>query len=384
VLSPTPFKLGGGWSQEVVRSLPGRPSRKRPSVDSGSSNGLSKRQRTEIEVDNTETEAEVETETEDTAAELETETGDNEVTPPAASLTGCNATPATVLDSEPSIASSRSLGDSIPPSRTLASEIPPSQNSFPTLPPSDLIAPITGPVHTRLRRTLLERSFDRADRTSQAAHTAQSQANANESQTADMEKLPETEFNSAPSTFRRAALGSLSTPRTYSGSRSFRPSNPNPNPEVSAGRLTPSQLIGQERARAVAAKARAAITSTVPDRRRTRLFVTALRDPTDRPQARPPLGARSNAVGRRMGGPRQLDPVSAARADMVAFNRAVAHGDATSLAESVIRQSQRTARCMPPVSRPSDGLLDDSEEILAQAEAYAKGKWPVSISILIL
>ncbi|CAE6370490.1 unnamed protein product [Rhizoctonia solani] len=77
-----------------------------------------------------------------------------------------------------------------------------------------------------------------------------------------------------------------------------------------------------------------------------------------------------------MGASRRLDPASAARADMVEFNRAVAQGQATSFVESATRQSERTARCAAPKSRPLDELLEDDEEMLVQAEALAKGKWP--------
>jgi hypothetical protein len=64
---------------------------------------------------------------------------------------------------------------------------------------------------------------------------------------------------------------------------------------------------------------------------------------------------------------------------MLAYNKAIAQGKATSLIESVRRENEGTARCKPPTSRPPDGLLEDDEEELAQAESYAKSKWPVSL-----
>jgi hypothetical protein len=78
-----------------------------------------------------------------------------------------------------------------------------------------------------------------------------------------------------------------------------------------------------------------------------------------------------------------MDPVSAARTDMLAFSQAMAQGEATSLVQSVTRESERTARCAPPESRPSDELLDDDEEMLVQAEAFAKLRWPVSFNIVL-
>ncbi|KAG8692874.1 hypothetical protein FRC11_003309, partial [Ceratobasidium sp. 423] len=374
VLSPTPFQVGGGWSQDVVGSQPSGPSKKRPSAASGLSDGSGKRQRTEIVVDNTDTE----TESDDTAMESETDTDDNRVPPRAAPLPMRDATPATVLDSQPSAASSHSLGGSIPPPCNPASREPLPQDDTPIPQTPNPTIPVRVPIPAHLRRTLLQRFLDQVDRATEAAEEAQAQApNTNNQpsdgdQAADVDEVPETEFGSTPNTSQHATLGSSSTPRTYAGSRSHLP----PDSEAPAERMTPSQLIRQERARAIAAKVHADMAKMVSGRRRSRLFATALQDPAARPQARPPLGARSNAVGRRMGGPRRLDPVSAARADMVAFNRAVAQGEATSLAEGVRRQSQRTARCAPPASRPLDELLDDDEETLAQAEAYAKGKWP--------
>ena len=77
-----------------------------------------------------------------------------------------------------------------------------------------------------------------------------------------------------------------------------------------------------------------------------------------------------------------MDPVSAAHADILAFNQAVAQGEATTLVESVTWQSERTARCAPPELRKPDDLLKDNEEMLAQAEAFAKLRWPVSLIIL--
>ncbi|KEP45196.1 hypothetical protein V565_304310, partial [Rhizoctonia solani 123E] len=305
VLSPTPFGVSGRWSQDAVRSLPGRPARKHSRAASDLSDGSSKRRCTEIVVENTDTES-------------ETDADDNKAPPRAPPLPTRDATPATVLDSEPSVTSSRSLGDPTP-----------------LLP--NLIAPVTGPVHGRLRHTLLERFLDHADRTADAAEAAQAQAPTDRDQTAEVDEVPETEIDSAPNTSQRATPGSSHTPRTYGGSRSHRLPDPEASAEASTERFTPSQLIRRERSRAVAAKAHAEMATLARGRRRSRLFATALRGPVVRPQARPPLGARSNAVGQRMGGPRQLNPVSAARADMVAFNRAVAQ---------------------------------------AQAEAYAKGKWP--------
>ncbi|KAG8729428.1 hypothetical protein FRC11_008798 [Ceratobasidium sp. 423] len=359
MLSPTPFQVGGGWSQDVVGSQPSSPSKKRPSATSGLSNGSGKRQCTEIVVDNTDTE----TESDDTATESEMDTDDNRVPPQAAPLPMRDAMPATILDSQPSATSSHSLGGSIPPPCNPASREPLPQDNTPIPQTPNPTILVRVPIPTHLCRTLLQRFLDQVDHATEAAEEAQAQApNTNNQpsdrdQAADVDEVPETEFGSTPNTSQHATLGSLSTPRTYAGSHSHLP----PDSEAPAEHMTPSQLIRQEHARAIAAKVHADM---------------AKMDPAARPQAHPLLGARSNAVGRHMGGPRWLDPVSAACADMVVFNRAVAQGKATSLAEGIRRQSQHMARCAPLASCPLDELLNDDEETLTQAEAYTKGKWP--------
>ncbi|KAG9089509.1 hypothetical protein FRC06_001512 [Ceratobasidium sp. 370] len=62
---------------------------------------------------------------------------------------------------------------------------------------------------------------------------------------------------------------------------------------------------------------------------------------------------------------------------MINFNQAVAWESATGFVESVTCQSERTAHCAPPASRPSSLLLEDDEEMLVQAEAFAKSKCPM-------
>ncbi|GAB1528370.1 hypothetical protein RhiTH_011564 [Rhizoctonia solani] len=91
-------------------------------------------------------------------------------------------------------------------------------------------------------------------------------------------------------------------------------------------------------------------------------------------QLRPPPKKNITTHGQRAGGSRRLDPVSAARADMLKFNKAVAQGKAPSLIKSVRRESQGATQCGSPTSRPPDGLLEDNEEDLAQAKACAKSR----------
>ncbi|KAF8593926.1 hypothetical protein BDV93DRAFT_516183 [Ceratobasidium sp. AG-I] len=51
---------------------------------------------------------------------------------------------------------------------------------------------------------------------------------------------------------------------------------------------------------------------------------------------------------------------------------------ATSFVQSATRQSQRTAWCQAPASRPRNELLPDDKEDLAHAEALANNRWPDS------
>jgi hypothetical protein len=90
-------------------------------------------------------------------------------------------------------------------------------------------------------------------------------------------------------------------------------------------------------------------------------------------------GSTSSHTTRRQDN-RRLDPVSAARADMVAFNEDVAQGRARSFVESATRANRRRSNegCGPVRDRPAHGLVEDDEEDLAAAQAFAKGTYPVS------
>jgi hypothetical protein len=385
MLPPTPLPVGGGWSQGVMGSLQvTHSSSKRSSDGSVLSEGSSKRQRMQAAEDDTATESETDDELARVVDESAREAADcimlacpncnpdGRIPPP---LHGTHppppsrdATPSTVLDSQPSNVSSLSLGDPIPPRVDSQSDCP----SAPALP--SLMTTLHGPVHARLHTKLLKRHLNNTDREAETIQSGLSYISPSSTQRATHGSL----------------CGSLSNPQTYSGPRSHLPSEPESTITEPADTnniadnliqpnspdLTPSQLIRRERARAVTAKAHAEMVEIAP--RRHPLFATASQPPASRSQPRPAVGGRGNSIGQRMGGPRRMDPISAACADMVAFNRAVAYGEATSFIVSVTRQSERTAQCSPPLSRPSDELLEDDEEMLAQAEAYAKSKWPVS------
>ncbi|KAG8690901.1 hypothetical protein FRC11_008261 [Ceratobasidium sp. 423] len=415
MLPPTPLHVGGGWSQEVLggsgTTAPST-SMKRRSDGSSTPDDSGKRQRmaTAVPDDDTATEPETDDEPLDnTDASIRaftkrviacpscTTNFDPRNRPPQR---GTHAPPpsrgptaTTVLETQPSTASSHSLGGSIPPSSSRPASDPLSQGSVPP-PPAEpdhphIVYPTTGHIHDHLRDKLSGRFFASSVRQADAAETAE----AGEPQPTDVDEVSETEFGLGSNTSQRATRGLSSNRYTYKGYRSHVPSEPEASfveptdtnnaagasTRPNSPSITPSQLIRRERARAVAAKAKAELAGLAP-RRRSRVFSSTSRPPASRSQPRPPLGSKGNSSGRRTGGPRRLDPTSAARADMLAFNRAVAQGEATSFAESVTRQSERTPRCEAPESRPRDELLDDDEEMLAHAEALANGKWPLRSS----
>ncbi|KAG8759336.1 hypothetical protein FRC11_002094 [Ceratobasidium sp. 423] len=252
VLSPTPFQVGGGWSQDVVGSQPSAPSKKRPPTTSTLSDGSSKRQRMEVVVSDTATESE----TDDTATESETDTIDDEVSPRAAPSPVRGATGATVPESQPSAASSHSLGGSAPSPRVTTSGEPVSQPydfSIPPLP--NITAPVRGPVHARLRLKLLQRFLDVTDRKKEAAAPAPAQApNTNDrpghgEQTAGVDEVPGMEHGSSFGT-PQPTPGPSSAPRTYAGPRSHVPSEPEARTEQAECRRhrnRPSDIHGSPR-----------------------------------------------------------------------------------------------------------------------------------------
>ncbi|CAE7174718.1 unnamed protein product [Rhizoctonia solani] len=451
MLPPTPLGVGGGWSQNIVSSKRRRSQVSTPSNDDDA--GKPRRRVTVEEVEDVDAfkpqqqlsgRKLLEEVEEDTATESETDDEPAQTTDLSARLVaehivsacpgssanidvgprppqrGTHAppptrdnTPATVLDSEPSIPSSHSLGGSPPLHRDSGSQyglsIPP---DLARLLPVSFFRPLTGPTHARLRaeamlRFLTDalRNSDTADAqaagagevnpesdTSQRAtrgslsHPPQSPPlSRSETTSAQLDEVPETEFDTASDNSRPAKRDSPAT-RTYGGSRSHHPDSESLSrpdaptvistdanndveelPQPNSPSLTPSQLLRRERVRATGSRPAASSHRAAPCTQR----------PTTRRQSRRPLGGKGNAIGRAVGGTRRPDPASAARNDMLAFNRAVAQGEATSLVDSVARQSDRTARRSPPLSRPADELLEDDEEMIAQAEAYAKLTWPL-------
>ncbi|KAG8686841.1 hypothetical protein FRC11_008254 [Ceratobasidium sp. 423] len=387
MLPSTPFQVGGSWSQEVVGSLqPTSPPKRRLQDATDLSEGSSKRQCTEIMVDD-DTAMELETDDEPIGIEASAHMVAKQI---AAACPACSAdidrrppqhgmqapppsrepTTTTILDAQPSDASSHLLGGSLPPShsRSLAEyglllpppddqpsvEAPPTSQGKP--PPKVkekfpcCIAPVSGPVHTHLHDKLTDRAMHGINRDGSQVPCPCANNQTDKGQPTDLDEASETESGLSTNTPQLAMHTSSSNCHMYRGHCSHIPSKPGANAEQSidannaadgpsepnSPNLTPSQLIRRERAWAITAKVHKEMAEMAPCRPH-------------------PITAAVKCVG---GTSHWLDPISATRKDMLAFNRAVAQGEVTSFVESL------------------DELLDDDEEMLAQAEAYAKQKWP--------
>ncbi|KAG8705609.1 hypothetical protein FRC11_008918 [Ceratobasidium sp. 423] len=394
MLPSTPFQVGGGWSQEVVGSLqPTGPPKRHLQDATDLSKGSSKRQCTEIMVDN-DMAMEPETDNEPIGIEVSAHVVAEQI---AAACPACSAdidrqppqhgtqapppsrepTATTILDAQLSDASLHSLRGSLPPSHSCSlakyglllppPDDQPSVEALPALqgkPPPKVkekfphcITPVSGPVHAHLHNKLTDRAMHGVDRDGSQVPCPCANDQTDEGQPTDLDEASETESGSSTNTPQLAMHTSSSNCHMYCSHRSHIPSEPGANAKQSINanntadgpskpnspNLTPSQLIRREHARAIAAKVHEEMAEMAPRRPRP-MFATASQSPS----------SRSTAAVKCVGGTsRRLDPISAAHEDMLAFNRAVAQ-------ES----------CRP------DELLDDDEEMLVQAEAYAKWKWP--------
>ncbi|EUC54039.1 hypothetical protein RSOL_027690 [Rhizoctonia solani AG-3 Rhs1AP] len=458
MLPPTPLGTGGGWSQHVIGGKRRGSQVSIPSNDDGA--GKPRRKVTVQEVEDVDAfkpqgkvvpgdKLLVE---EDTATESETDDEPVQATDSAARLAaehimaGCtdgpthlngrprppqrgthaphptrDNTPATILESQPSIPSLHFLGDSLPQRRPDSH----SQQDVATTKLAEKLAkwsshPLRGPTHARLRSEIVQRYLADACRNSDAANAqpsntdgvarAEFSSEPDNSQLAtcgssshpshsspssrphtvvaeaadtgtDINEVPETDFDTASNGSGRATYGSA---RTYAGSRSHQPDSlprseapaveladvdgtveelPRPN----SPSLTPAELLRRERARSAGNL----------NSRCSHLATSNTEPPITRPQPRPLLGSRGNGIGRATGGTRRHDPASAARKDLTAFNRAAAHDQAVSLVASAKQQSKRTMGHSAPPSRADDELLEDDEEMSVRAAAYVKRTWPL-------
>ncbi|KAF8602242.1 hypothetical protein BDV93DRAFT_509480 [Ceratobasidium sp. AG-I] len=350
-----PLQVGGGWhlGSAASQSAQSRGTKRGPDA-SATSSGSSKRQRVgEILVEDTATESETDDErfpAQDRRAveQLLFRSGIGEqgldsdrrplpgTQPPPPSPNNAppsrESTPTTVPETQ----ASRSLGGNAQShcgkSFTPASPVPP----IPTL-----LSPPRGLVHARLRRQALVRYIGRTDRDAKAAGREE----ADQLAPTDDDEVPETDYGRTTEPRHGLAQEASTGP--------FAPS------------AAPQRTYRRDRTHLPPAPAESA-----PDD-----DVDQPRPPPGAGPSRPP-GAGGESSRSRLPETRRTDPVGSARADMIDFNEACAQDEATSFVQSVTRQSERRARRAAPVSRPLHELLDDDEEELTQAEAFAKKKWP--------
>ncbi|KAG8720796.1 hypothetical protein FRC08_018132 [Ceratobasidium sp. 394] len=384
LLPPAPISVGGGWhGAHPAIAAPttfGSSSCPRPAkrASDASDDQASKRARMDV-VENTDTESE----------------SDEEVTrPPAIHI--ASAGPRTAAHPRPNpvpLQPQRSTGILLPPltrapTSTTIPETRPSaqpslslsdvgsstQTGLPIPPLPMLLSPPRGPVHARLRAMVLERMADLVQ----------------DNEPDEPDELHE-DGTSNPTQLDATTSVRRGEKTTYAKARSHLPSDLEPLAAAAAppGRpnsptATSDTLIEIERARARLEKAQAAVESRsrIPRRssetqplqsRAAHSLIGAATHPDPNPPA--PRGPRKQEN-------RRLDPVSAARADMMAFNDEVTRGNTESFVQSVTRQSkrprkERTGACGPiRRDRSLNDLLADNEEELAQAQALAEGRAP--------
>ncbi|KAG8735488.1 hypothetical protein FRC10_010463 [Ceratobasidium sp. 414] len=141
--------------------------------------------------------------------------------------------------------------------------------------------------------------------------------------------------------------------------------------------LNPVEMLRRECVRAILDKAHAEVESCShihPHRHATQLS----QPPTHCPTAPAPTqGSSSAGTGAsRWQQQGRLDPVSAARSDMLAFNQEIQEQNVELFVESVTRRHQHKGPCRPVEPCELMGLLADDEELLTQVEALAKSTTP--------
>ncbi|KAF8594470.1 hypothetical protein BDV93DRAFT_515750 [Ceratobasidium sp. AG-I] len=386
MLSPEPIAVGGGWHRDWIPSVAGtsqgggpRPA-KRAADEPVASDGSSKRQRATLDpvlADNTDTESE----SDDYVMVPTNPTPAGPLFPPVSQraalsqprsftvprpslppLRGTQAPPpsrepttSTLLDSpRPSAQPSRShsLGGSLPRSVN---------TSLPILPRLDY--PPRDPTHQRLRTKVLAKAVDEL------------QEIVGDDEDDESEETDDDEAGDAPGPTRLQPSARKAT--TYQGSqRSHLPSNPGARSTIASGSSKSAardSLLAMERAQAAAEQWGVVL-------RCTRRKEARPRHSPPSTQAQP--GSSTGTSEPRGSQSRRNDPVSAARADMLAYNQELVEGRARSTVQDAIRHNrleadeEMRARPGPMRNRPLNGLMDDDEETRAHAEAFAAGTFP--------
>ncbi|KAG8726322.1 hypothetical protein FRC11_000366, partial [Ceratobasidium sp. 423] len=293
MLPPTPFQVGGSWSQEVVGGSQSTRSCKRTAqVTTDLSKGSSTHQCMEPLVDD-DTVTEPETNNEPTVGPEPPQCGKQALSPSR------EPTATTILDSQPSNASSHPLRGSVtrshPHSQGISLSPSGDQPSAQAPPPSEdepplkktkrpqVLAPLCGPVHTRLHAELLTRhAIDTVNDISQALSHANNQTDEVQS---DLDEVPKTQSSSNLHTYRSCHSHLPSEPGA-TAAQSTGATNPADGPDKPSNLLTPSQLIQREHAWAVTAKACKGMSKVPPCP--CPMLAAASQPPASHPQSRLP------------------------------------------------------------------------------------------------
>ncbi|KAG9084474.1 hypothetical protein FRC06_004070 [Ceratobasidium sp. 370] len=393
LLPPTPIGVGGGWhgNHPVIAAptasrldpLGLRPAKR---ASDASDEPASKRART-VPAENTDTEPET----------------DEEVACPPAAHVGSAQSRVLVhprpdpppMQPQPSAGVPPSPLTRVPTATTIPETQPSLSHSqagssthsglpIPRLPM--LLSP-RGPVHARLQAMLAKRLVDRI----QADGEADEPDTSSPSQRAPVHEPDE--GGDAPRPTQHDPVTPVrkgGNQATYGKARSHLPSEPDslataavPPARPNSPTTSTTVLVEIERAR-TRLEARAAVESRsrIPrhssaakplQSRIAESLIGAATHPDPPPLARRPREKEN----------RRLDPISAARADMVAFNDEVRQGNVESFVQSVTRQSKRPRNehaggCGPiRRDRSRNDLLDDNEEELARVQAHAEGRAPM-------
>ncbi|KAG9074955.1 hypothetical protein FRC06_010359, partial [Ceratobasidium sp. 370] len=243
-----------------------------------------------------------------------------------------------------------------------------SQRPLPPLP--NIFSPVQGPVHARLRAKAIERAFP----PELFAHQVDEDSDEDEAdklETSNPSQQEHVRHSGHTYGCNRTHLASALDMLADMTEAAIPPPRPN------SPSLDPVEMLRRERVRAILDKARAEVESRSRIRPH-RHAAQPSQPPTRRPTAPAPTQGSSNAgtsTSRRQQQGR-LDPVSAARSDMLAFNREVQEQNVESFIESVTRRHRRKGPCGLVEPCELTGLLADDEELLAQAEALAKSTTP--------
>ncbi|KAF8593225.1 hypothetical protein BDV93DRAFT_516732 [Ceratobasidium sp. AG-I] len=388
MLSPEPIAVGGGWHRNWIPSVgtsqgAGPRPAKRAADEPVASDGLSKWQRATLDpvlADNTDTESE----SDDYVVVPTSPTPAGPLFPPASQCAALSQ-PCSFAVPSPSLPPLRGT-QALPPSRepttstllnsprpstqpsrshSLGGSLPRSVNtSLPILPRLDYLP--RDPTHQRLCTKVLAKAVDEL------------QEIVGDEEDDKLEETEDNETGDAPGLTRLQPSAQKAT--TYQGSQqSHLPSNPGACSTIASGSsksTAQDSLLAMERTQAAAEQWGVVL-------RRTRRKEARPRHLPPSTQAQP--GCSTGTSEPHGSQSQRNNSVSAARADMLAYNQELVEGRVRSTIQDAICHNRFEAdeemrvQPGPTCNRPLNGLMDDNEETCAHAKAFAAGTFPEGI-----